>query len=109
LIASQQEPEVRAWLERKREKDAREGRPKLPAMGLRYLECEAAMAFGMGLREFLREPGYWRAAMIAHVVLKGDREAYVEEVLTQWVKNKNRKAAAGEDPFERQRKQWGVG
>lgn len=75
-------------------------------MRRRYLECEAAILFGSRLDEFMRSPAYWRGEMMAHVILKRQREQYVDHVLHEWAKNKPKKT--GYNPVEAQKRRWAV-
>lgn len=79
----------------------------MPGMNVRYLECEASIEFGCGgLDNFLRRAACWRAEMMAHVLLKAQREMYVEHLY----KNQGNKKppAKGFDPFEALRRQFYV-
>jgi hypothetical protein len=103
---------VRAWLEWKRDREKRgeadeqaDG-PLAPACSIRYLVLEAAREFGCdGLRGFLTQPLEWQAEMVAHLVIRMQREGYMVWKAKEWEKRKGKKFV---DPGAAQNRKWGV-
>lgn len=51
--------------------------PEPPSCTLWELKLDAAAKFGCGLAEFVRQPVDWQAQMIAHMIIKGQKERYM--------------------------------
>lgn len=77
-------------------------------MSTRYLEFEAAIAFGGGLQKFLRMPQRLRAEAVAHLIVKNTRSLFEAEA-GEKARDAGKAKPAAESPMERQRRKWMLG
>ena len=85
----------------------------MPAMSQRFLELEAAAFFGVTLDKFLRCEMHRRVEMMAHVIIRKQRESYVEHVMYEWMdrkakRNKGGNKRPGRNPLADMHKMWGI-
>lgn len=77
-------------------------------MPQRYLEAEAALEFGLDLERFYRAAVVWRCEMMAHVIIKRQREGYIQERQMDWLREKTkREKGKGSNPRDRHLAAWG--
>lgn len=96
-----------AWC-RKRSEEREEGAPELPGMSQRYLEAEAAILFGVDLASFLGLPLVRRCEMMAHLIIKRQREDYVQTRQHEWMRVQAKKGGGGrgESARDKQMRKW---
>jgi len=85
------------------EKPPSKGWKKLSPPHFEFIELETARAFGYTLSQWRAEHPDRRARLIAHELEKSLRESYQSEMLGE---SNNKKVP--DNPFERQKAQWGL-
>lgn len=77
-------------------------------MNQRFLENETALMFGLDLYSFMERPVAWRCEMMAHLIMKRERERYVAFLQEKFDDEKKRREreASGTNPHAMQMRQW---
>lgn len=70
---------------------------------MRYLEAEAATEFGVPLDDFRRRSLNARAEMVAHVIARNLRQAWLDYHRREHTRSSS---ASGYNPLEAQRRKW---
>lgn len=91
-------PELRGWAPK-----VSANTPKLPPPSLRFIEAQAAVEFGVALDEFRRKTMDARAEMIAFVLARTKREAWLDEERRRIA---SEKSSGGFNPLDVQKRKW---